>query len=124
MIARRTILTLSLTAALGISVGVRSASAQAKANVNILDIILTKRGINHKEIRIPAGKTMFIVHNRSGRRGFNVNFDHEVRGRQKDVPQPSAHGTSVFEADLSPGVYILRDPGFPGGVCRITVTAQ
>jgi hypothetical protein len=85
-------------------------------------LTLRPRGFDQAEVSWPKGRFFITIDNRTNVSELNLQLDRETGGRVKETKLKMRKERSLGVLDMTPGVYLLTEPGHPGWVCRITIT--
>ena len=110
----------------------QSASPQGtdREIVRSVGVTLSRQGFSPSEMTLTPGKTVFFFLNKSGREEPTMQIDREAGSGQPsaeklyDKKSPPGRRKSATLIDLTPGRYIISEPGRVGAVCRITVSPR
>ena len=101
---------------------------QPKAErARLLPLTLRSSGFDLPAITIEKGRTLLVVHNRSGVRDIGLRLTRQVGQageRLREVKLSSGKLDWRTVVELPPGTYILSAADQPGWECRITVNEK
>ena len=98
-------------------------AARLPSPSQVVVLVLRPLGFQPDQIQIPAGRTFFSVHNRSGQANLSLQFDREAGARLKAVELQRSKLAWRETVELTAGTYVLNVAGNSKWVCRITVTS-
>ncbi|MDQ3745361.1 MAG: hypothetical protein M3444_13340 [Acidobacteriota bacterium] len=99
------------------------AALRQEGDAQVLLLVLRPAGFEPSEVTLPQGKYLLVVQNRTGLRGFALQFDRDG-GRLHEVRLPARKLDWNGHFDLTPGDYVLREADHPEWSCRITITPK
>lgn len=117
------ILMLALTAiALGLPPRAQSAAEQTdEPRRKVLLVTIRSDGFDPPELTAEKGRTLLVIHNRSGASDLELRLDRETGGRVDEVRLSTNNPNWRTVVDLQPGNYVLSEANRPDWTCRFTV---
>jgi iron uptake system EfeUOB component EfeO/EfeM len=95
-------------------------STASTAPPHLISVVIENQRIEPAAIQVAAGRVILIVHNHSARRQVAPSLLSPSALSVKAFSLPAPNSKDLMDVTLSPGIYVLSEPGIPG-TCRITV---
>ena len=93
----------------------------AQSSPKVVAVVIEKKRIEPTTLHLPAGRTIIIVHNGSGRASISPRLTIAGGSALQALALPGANAKGTMDVVLAPGTYVLTETGAPLGSCTITV---